>query len=111
MGDFWTAFLILLVAVFLWFVIKFLSTTKDIARRRATKPALLHAVEFQAVINAQSVRRRRCLFLHPPGICLNTPFESLLSGPTVFGFEIAQEYPPRVPVSRLAQRLRYSGRI
>src|SRR5262249_35665319 len=59
----------------------------------------------QGVVNAQSVRRRRCLFLHPPGICFNTPFESFLSGPTVFSFEIAQEYPPRVPVSRLAQRL------
>ena len=50
-------------------------------------------------------------FFTPPRICLNTPFESFLSGPTVFGYEIAQEYPPRVPGSRLAQRLRYSGRI
>src|SRR5215510_13970353 len=49
-------------------------------------------------------------FFTPPGICLNPPFESLLSGPTVFGFEIAQEYPPRVPVSRLARRLRYVRR-
>src|SRR5262244_2714909 len=49
-------------------------------------------------------------FYTPPGICLNPPFESLLSGPTVFGFEIAQEYPPRVPVSRLARRLRYIRR-
>src|SRR5262245_57914246 len=50
------------------------------------------------------------VFFYTPGICLNTPFESLLSGRTVFAFEIAQEYPPRVPVSRLAQRLRYIRR-
>ena len=48
-------------------------------------------------------------FFTLPRICLNTPFESFLSGPTVFGYEIAQEYPPRVSVSRLAQRLRYIG--
>src|SRR5262245_34619593 len=53
-------------------------------------------------------------FFTPPGICLNTPFEtnfrSFSPGRLSYGFEFAQEYPPGSKFLGLAQRLRYIGR-